>query len=44
LAGAYSIRDQLKGKKVGLVCSGGNTSLEHLQLAFSLVENAPRNL
>src|SRR5437868_14239963 len=36
LAGAYSIRDQLKGKKVGLVCSGGNTSLEHLQLAFSL--------
>ena len=44
LAGAYSIRDQLKGKKVGLVCSGGNTSLEHLQLAFSLVENTPRNL
>ncbi len=44
LAGAYSIRDQLKGKKVGLVCSGGNTSLEHLQLAFSVVENAPRNL
>ncbi len=44
LAGAYRIRDQLKGKKVGLVCSGGNTSLEHLQLAFSVVENAPRNL
>lgn len=34
LAAAYRMREELKGKKVGLVCSGGNTSLEHLKLAF----------
>jgi threonine dehydratase len=33
LAAAYLLRDELKGKKVGLVCSGGNTSLEHLRQA-----------
>src|SRR6266581_2360579 len=31
LAAAYRMRDELKGKKVGLICSGGNTSLEHLK-------------
>ncbi len=36
LAAAYRMRDELKGKKVGLVCSGGNTSLEHLRLALAL--------
>ena len=36
LAAAYRIRDQLKGKKVGLVCSGGNTTLDHLKLALAL--------
>jgi threonine dehydratase len=36
LAAAYRLRDELKGKKVGLVCSGGNTSLEHLKLALAL--------
>jgi len=36
LAAAYRMRDALKGKKVGLVCSGGNTSLEHLRLALAL--------
>src|SRR5713101_1942551 len=36
LAAAYRMRDELKGKKVGLVCSGGNTSLEHLRLALVL--------
>ena len=30
LASAYGMRDELKGKKVGLVCSGGNTLLIHL--------------
>ncbi len=35
LAGAYREREALQGKKVGLVCSGGNTSLEHLRLALS---------
>ncbi len=36
LAAAYHMRDQLKGKKVGLVCSGGNTTLDHLKLALAL--------
>jgi threonine dehydratase len=34
LAAAYRIRDELAGMKVGLVCSGGNTSLEHLRQAL----------
>jgi threonine dehydratase len=34
LAGAYRLREELSGKKVGIVCSGGNTSLEHLRLAL----------
>jgi threonine dehydratase len=36
LGAAYRMRDQLKGKKVGLICSGGNTSLEHLRLALAI--------
>jgi threonine dehydratase len=36
LAAAYKLRDQLRGKRVGLVCSGGNTSLEHLRRALTL--------
>jgi threonine dehydratase len=36
LAAAYRLRDQLEGKKVGLVCSGGNTTLDHLKLALAL--------
>jgi hypothetical protein len=28
----------LQGKKVGLICSGGNTSLEHLRQALSLAK------
>jgi threonine dehydratase len=36
LGAAYRLRDELAGKKVGLVCSGGNTSLEHLKRALSL--------
>jgi threonine dehydratase len=35
LAAAYRLRDDLKGKKVGLVCSGGNTSLEQLRQALN---------
>jgi threonine dehydratase len=35
LAGAYRLHEQLRGKKVGIICSGGNTSLEHLRLALS---------
>ncbi|HXG91330.1 MAG TPA: threonine/serine dehydratase [Blastocatellia bacterium] len=37
LAAAYRMRDELRGKKVGLVCSGGNTSIEHLRLALGML-------
>jgi threonine dehydratase len=36
LAAAYRLRDELAGKKVAIICSGGNTSLEHLKRALSL--------
>jgi threonine dehydratase len=35
LAAAYRLRGELRGKKVGIVCSGGNTSIEHLKHALS---------
>lgn len=31
LAAAYNLRDDLRGKKVGLICSGGNLSLDTLK-------------
>jgi threonine dehydratase len=34
LAGAYKIRKSLKDKRVGLICSGGNLSLEKLRKAL----------
>jgi threonine dehydratase len=37
LAAAYRLRDELKGKKVGIVCSGGNASLEQLKRVLALV-------
>ena len=36
LAAAYRLRDELKGKKVGIVCSGGNVSLEQLKRALAV--------
>ena len=36
LAGAFKIRAQLEGKKVALICSGGNMSLELLRLALAV--------
>ncbi len=39
LAAAYRLRNELKGKKVGLVCSGGNTSLEHLRQALNSIRD-----
>ncbi len=39
LAAAYKIRERLKDKKVGLICSGGNLSLEKLRKALDFVEN-----
>lgn len=38
LAAAYRMREQLRGKKVGIVCSGGNSSLAHLERALSLAQ------
>lgn len=35
LAAAYRMRDELKGRKVGIICSGGNTSLEQLKHALA---------
>jgi threonine dehydratase len=40
LAAAYRLRVDLRGKRVGLVCSGGNTSLEHLRRALDQMQNA----
>lgn len=34
LAGACRLRAELRGKKVGIFCSGGNTTLGHLRLAL----------
>ncbi len=34
LAAAFRLRSELQGKKVGLVCSGGNTSMEQLRQAL----------
>ena len=36
LAAAYQMREALRGKKVALICSGGNSSLEHLRQALGL--------
>ncbi|MFV9507488.1 MAG: pyridoxal-phosphate dependent enzyme [Oscillochloridaceae bacterium umkhey_bin13] len=35
LAAAYQLRERLAGRKVGLVCSGGNSSLAHLRRALA---------
>lgn len=37
LAAAYRMRDELRGKKIGLVCSGGNTSIEHLKQVLTML-------
>ncbi len=39
LAAAYRLRHELKGKKVGLVCSGGNTTVEQLREALNSVDS-----
>lgn len=35
LAAAHKLRDHLQGCRVGIICSGGNSSLEHLELALA---------
>lgn len=37
LAAAYRMREELHGASAGIVCSGGNTSLEHLRLALTML-------
>ncbi len=41
LAAAYKIRERLKGKKVGLICSGGNLSLDKLRKALDFAMSYP---
>ena len=36
LAAAFRMREELRGKKVALICSGGNSSLEHLRDALAM--------
>jgi threonine dehydratase len=38
LAAAYKLRDELTRKKIGIICSGGNTSIEHLNEALNQSE------
>ncbi|MDQ2901958.1 MAG: threonine/serine dehydratase [Chloroflexota bacterium] len=40
LAAAYQLREELRGKRVGLVCSGGNASLAQLKRALALTADA----
>ena len=40
LAAAYKLRDELRGKPVGLVCSGGNITPEQLRQALDGMKNA----
>jgi threonine dehydratase len=35
LAAAYRMREKLRGRKVAIICSGGNCSLEHLRQALA---------
>jgi threonine dehydratase len=39
LAAAYHLRDTLRGRKIALICSGGNTSVERLRQAMDYVES-----
>lgn len=40
LAAAYQMREQLKGKKIGLVCSGGNATPAQVRMALDSVLQA----
>ena len=41
LAAAFKLRSELRGQRVGIVCSGGNSSLSHLELALAHRGAAP---
>jgi threonine dehydratase len=40
LAAAYLLRDDLRGKKIGIICSGGNATPEQIRMAL---DQAPRS-
>lgn len=40
LAAAYRLRAELAGQRVGIMCSGGNVSLEQLRMALGMNERA----
>ena len=42
LAAAYQVREQLRGKKIGLACSGGNSALAHLEQALAAARTGMR--
>jgi threonine dehydratase len=42
LAAAYKLRANLRGRRVAVVCSGGNSSLEHLELALAFQREVDR--
>lgn len=42
LAAAYRMREELRGKKVGLICSGGNTSIEQIKHALALFDSGQK--
>ena len=37
LAGAYKLKQEIQGRIIGVICSGGNTSIEHLKMALEQV-------
>lgn len=39
LAAAYRLRRELKGRRVGVICCGGNTSAAHLRLALDRLKS-----
>jgi threonine dehydratase len=39
LAAAYRLRGELKGRRVGVICCGGNTSIAHLRQALARVRD-----
>jgi threonine dehydratase len=42
LAGAYRLRGELAGRKVGIICSGGNIAMDHLRAALQLTGHNDR--
>ena len=43
LAAAYRLRDELRDKKIGLICTGGNATPAQVRMALDSAENARTN-